>query len=121
VSVMHQGRHAWIITIDRKEHLCKPSICIMGHGVIGGHACNMTSGHAELQGQTSLVIMLNHLHCIYTASPKYLQYFTAITRETYRDVKMKQSIIYGITDKQAWINIWNFGHKEKPQTFNRNG
>lgn len=38
---------------------------ITGHGIVGGHPCDMSSGRAELHGQTALTIILNHLQRVH--------------------------------------------------------
>jgi len=60
-----QGRHAWMITSNSPKHITQPEMSISGHGVVGGHPCDMSSGRAELHGQTALAIMLNHLQRIH--------------------------------------------------------
>jgi hypothetical protein len=60
--VQHGNRtHAWVITTSDPAHLKDPLMRINGSGAVDGHTSDMSSGRMELQGQTALAIMLNHL------------------------------------------------------------
>jgi hypothetical protein len=55
------GRHSWILTTVDKQYINDPEMMICGSGVVGGHSLDLSSSRAELQGQTALAIIINHL------------------------------------------------------------